>query len=482
MTELAYLVALPATLALLSLFIRDMRLTRKLVPTLIWWQLGIVVFLLLPCLTGQVARIEFASGLAVDKLGTFFILLTTFVVSCCITHADYFFAAYEAQGESYPPQHLRIFYACVNLFLLAMTLVFVCDNLGYLWIAIEATTLSSAPLVYFERTKHSLEATWKYLIVCSVGIAFALLGTVFIFAASQRGSLGVATLNISELITTAGALNFPLLRIGFIFCLLGYGTKAGIFPLHTWLPDAHSEAPAPASAMLSGALLNCALFGIWKVSNIICAAQPHAHAHEMIAVLGTVTVLAASLLLLRQNNFKRLWAYSSIENVGLMLFAIGLGSGPLFFLQAINHSLAKVSLFLLSGNIIQATGTKKLSKLHGVIEDCPIWAGLLALSAFAVTGAPPFGAFVSEMSLLCLSMSDHRWALTAIMIVAIAISFIAVSAHVGRIIFGASKQGFKKFQPTRAAIIPTMLVLGTLALGLLVNTQAWSGGPWSVIK
>jgi hydrogenase-4 component F len=362
-----------------------------------------------------------------------------------------------------------------------MTAVFICDNLGYLWISIEATTLTSAPLVYFERNKYALEATWKYLTVCSVGIAFALLGTVFIFAASQRGALSIPTLNISELISQAKTLNFPLLRLGFIFCLIGYGTKAGIFPLHSWLPDAHAEAPAPASAMLSGALLNCALFGIWKVSSIINAAQPHSHVHQLVAILGTITVVASSLLLLRQHNIKRLWAYSSIENVGLMVFAIGLGSGPLFFLQALNHSLAKVALFLLTGNIIQATGTKKLNKIYGLIENTPLWAGLLILATFAVTGAPPFGAFVAELSMLSLSMADNRWILALIMIAAITISFIAICAHVGKIILGTGKQGSKGFQPIRAAIIPAILVFGTLVLGLVVNTEAWCGS-WSVIK
>ncbi len=479
MNDLLHLIVLPAALALISLFL-EVKLTRKLVPIMLWWQLAIVVFVLHPCLQGA-ERMQFSSGLAVDKMGTYFILLTTFVVSCCVTHADYYFAAAEANGDGYAARSLRLFYASVNLFLLAMTTVFVCDNLAYLWIAIEATTLSSAPLVYFERNKFALEATWKYLMVCSVGIAFALLGTVFIFAASQRGTLVEPTLNISELITNAQLLNFPLLRLGFIFCLIGYGTKAGIFPLHTWLPDAHAESPAPASAMLSGALLNCALFGIWKVASIINAAQPHSHVHQLVAIIGTITVVAASLLLLRQHNFKRLWAYSSIENVGLMLFAIGLGSGPLFFLQALNHSLAKVALFLLTGNIIQASGTKKLNKMHGVIEDCPIWAGLLALAAFAVTGAPPFGAFVAEMSMLSLSMSDGRWILALIMTGAIAISFVAILAHVGKVILGSGKQGFKSFQPTRASIIPAILVIGTLFLGVCVNTEAWSGS-WSVIR
>jgi hydrogenase-4 component F len=479
MTDLFYLAVLPATLAILSLVIGDVKITRKLIPSLIWWQLAIAAFILKPCLTGAV-DINFAPDLAIDKMGSYFILLTTFVVSCCVTHADYYFSAAEAHGEAYDAKQLKLFYGSINLFLLAMTSVFVCDNLGYLWMAIEATTLSSAPLVYFERNKFALEATWKYLIVCSVGIAFALLGTVFIFAASQRSPGAVPTLNISELIATAQTLNYPLLRLGFIFCLIGYGTKAGIFPLHTWLPDAHAEAPAPASAMLSGSLLNCALFGIWKVASIINAAQPNSHVHQLVSILGTVTIVAASLLLLRQHNFKRLWAYSSIENVGLMLFAIGLNSGPLFFLQALNHSVAKVALFLLTGNIIQATGTKKLNKMHGIIEDCPLWAGLLALATFAVTGAPPFGAFVAEMSILSISM-DSRWIQAMIIVVAIAISFIAICHHVGKVILGPPKQGYRHFQEIRGAIIPAILVFGSLALGLVINTEAWSGA-WGVIR
>ncbi|MBK9772819.1 MAG: hypothetical protein IPP57_18705 [Candidatus Obscuribacter sp.] len=476
MNEFVALLILPLAMAILSLAIKDVAIVRKLSALIIWFQLPVVMSILSNVLTGHASRLEFASGLAIETLGAYFIVLTTFVVCCCLTHADYFFQASQNKGEAYQAVHVRIFYACSHIFLMAMTTVFTCDNLGYLWIAIEATTLSSAPLVYFERSKNALEATWKYLIVCSVGIAFALLGTVFIFAASQRGTLEVATLNVAELISHASQLNFPLLRLGFIFCLLGYGTKAGIFPLHTWLPDAHSEAPAPASAMLSGSLLNCALFGIYKVASILLAAAPHSRVFELVAILGTITVLAASLLIVRQSNLKRLWAYSSIENVGLMLFAIGLGSGPLFFLQALNHSLAKVALFLMSGNIVQATGTKKLSKLHGLMQNSPIWAAALALAAIAVSGAPPFGAFVSEISLMTLSLSDHRIALALIITVALAVSFLAIMSHVGKIIYGTAKPDFKSFKPKRAALIPMMLVLLSLLLGLTVDTSTWVPG------
>ncbi|MBX9937969.1 MAG: hypothetical protein K2Y32_01885 [Candidatus Obscuribacterales bacterium] len=469
MNELGLLFTIPSLTALLSLFIKKTSITGKLCALAAWLQLALVISVLLPILTGHSGSISFAPGLIVDKLGSYFILLTTFVVACALTHADYFFQAQSVIGEPYKESRVKLFYAVVNIFLMAMTSVFLCDSLGYLWIAIEATTLSSAPLVYFERNKHALEATWKYLIVCSVGIAFALLGTVFIFAASQRSDLGSGTLNVSELIVSAKTLSFPLLRLGFIFCLLGYGTKAGIFPLHSWLPDAHSEAPAPASAMLSGSLLNCALFGIWKASTVITAAKPEAPAFHLVAVMGALTVVAASIFIIRQHNLKRLWAYSSIENVGLMVFAIGLGSGPLFFLQALNHSLAKVSLFLISGNIVQAAGTKKLSKLHGLLENSPFWAGALALASLAVAGAPPFGSFMTEMSLLTLSLGHEYYILAALITVALAVSFLGILAHTGKVIFGAGKPDFKVFSERRAALVPMLLVTSTLAIGLLVN-------------
>ena len=216
-----------------------------------------------------------------------------------------------------------------------MTFVFMCDNLGYLWIGIETTTLSSAPLIYFDRTKNALEASWKYLIICSIGIAFALLGTIFIFASSQHGAaqLHAGTLSISDLIAHATSLNFPLLRLGFIFCLIGYGTKAGVFPLHSWLPDAYSEAPAPASAMLSAILCNCALFGIWRVVQIAQATNTHAPTFRAGGNIRNDhrgrSQFDANV---RQHSLKRLWAYSTIENIGIMLVAIGLGSGGLFSL------------------------------------------------------------------------------------------------------------------------------------------------------
>jgi hydrogenase-4 component F len=315
------------------------------------------------------------------------------------------------------------------------------------------------------------------LIICSVGIAFALLGTIFVFAASQHGATAEGSLNISALVSAAPKLNYALLRLGFIFCFLGYGTKAGVFPLHNWLPDAHSEAPAPASAILSGSLLNCSLFGIYQISQIVIASQHRSLTYDLIGVMGGATVLAAGLLLIRQHSFKRLWAYSSIENVGIMLVAIALGSGSLFFLQALNHSLAKVGLFLITGSITQAAGSKRLNNLHGIIKSSPLWGLLLALGTFAVTGAPPFGAFVSEMAILTSTAQPSSWPIAVMLLAGIAIAFLAVCMHVGKILAGNPRPDFKAFATIRASFMPSILVAGSLALGLFLAPSFFTSLP-----
>jgi hydrogenase-4 component F len=473
MQTLLIISAIPVFLAVLSLLIADVKVTRKLVAVMHWVQLAVVTATFMPLLTGQQVLLNFVPGLLVDRIGACFVILTTFVSACCVTHADYFFMTEKQANEPANWLNYKIFYACVNAFLLSMTFVFFCDNLGYLWISVEASTLSSAWLVFVDRTKLALEASWKYLIICSVGIAFALLGTVFIFASSQHGSLAESSLCISDLINHAQDLNYSLLRLGFIFCLIGYGTKAGIVPLHSWMPDAYSESPAPACGMLSGALLNCALFGIWRVSQIVVACKPGSGTHELLSILGTISVVAASLLLVRQHSFKRMWAYSSIENVGLMLVAIGLGSGGLFLLQALCHSCSKVALFLLSGNIIQAAGTKRLHNLHGVLSSCPIWGFLLAMATFSVTGAPPFGAFVSEMAIITANANPTNWAIALALTAAITLTFIAICTHVGRILFGSPKATFEASQPLRAALVPGFLIIGNFLLGFLINIDFW---------
>jgi hydrogenase-4 component F len=467
---------LPIMLAVLSIVLAPLSLMRIAIAAGYWVEFAIAAVVFKPVLDGSVPLLVFNEDFTVDRLGACFILLTILVVASAITHADVYFAAEEKHMHGHADSlHIKSFYFFTNLFLIAMCAVYMCNNLGYLWISVEATTLCSAPLVYFDRTKNALEATWKYLMICSVGLALALLGTVFLFASSQHGAFAAGSLNIDQLIAHAKDLNVSLLRLGFIFSLLGYGTKAGIFPLHSWLPDAHSEAPAPASAMLSGALLNCALFAIWKVSRIITAFGHPAYVRELALVMGAITVVAASLFLIRQHSFKRMWAYSSIENVGIMLIAIGLGSQWLFFLQALNHSLAKVALFLISGNIVQACGAKRLHQLHGILKSSPVWGILLTAATFAVAGMPPFGSFVSEIWILTNSSNNGNWGIVCALLIALAIALVAVSTHVGRVLFGVPKANFLAFQPVRASVIPSALMIGSLLLGLLIGPNIGIG-------
>lgn len=491
MDKLFALSIIPFALALFSLVLKPCGLSRKLFSVGLWTHLvWAAVFVFAPLAENGRHILSLSDGFAVDRTAAVFVLLSIFVVACSMTQADLFFELEEedslqedrsgqrgqsgqSQQSAHSGQSFRIksFYACVAIFLLAMQAVFCSDNLAFLWIAIEATTLSSAVLVLYEHGKHAVEATWKYLIICSVGIAFALLGTVLIFASSQRADHLEGYLNISQLVANAQTLDFALLRLGFFFCLIGYGTKAGVFPMHSWLPDAHSEAPSPASAMLSGALLNCAVFGIWKVLSILMAASPGHAAAQVVTALGALSVLCASLFLIRQYSLKRIWAYSSLENVGLMLVAVGLGSSTLFLLQAINHSLSKVALFLLSGNITQAAGSKRLNKIHGVLKSCPLWATLTILAAFAVSGAPPFGAFFTETALLLRAAESAQSYLAAVIILSITIAFIAICFHLGRILVGEGSADFKLRYPLRSSLVPALLLSLSLLCGFLLNFE-----------
>lgn len=464
---------LPLLAAFLSISVRKTAFTRLAVPTIIWLQLILLAFLCKPVFGAGEADLIISNDFILNRTGASFLLLTNFVAACALSHAHSFFKYETLLGRAQEPQHERIFYTSAILFLIAMSFVFICDNLGYLWISIEATTLFSASLVYYFRNKHSLEATWKYLIVCSVGIAFALLGTVLIFASSQHGALPLGSLDISVLKEHASALHPKLLQLGYIFCLLGYGTKAGVFPLHSWLPDAHSEAPAPASAMLSGALLNCALFAICRITELVKLTQYDHLATTLPIVWGALTALAASLFLVHQSGIKRLLAYSSIENVGIMLVAIGLGSPGIFLLQATNHSIAKVSLFLLSGNITQLFGTKELSHIRGVLKSSPTWGILFAVSAVAITGTPPCGAFIAEWLILTRSAAAGNWAVVAGLAAALALSFIAISIHIGKVLMGTPRHVLLPDPQQGGSLIPALLCTCGIILGITGLPALW---------
>jgi len=474
MTAIYSLVPVPFLIIALALVARRMRPFVCVASLLMWLQVGVAATVCLPHMAAGSAPLA-SGGLRLDAVGSLFVVLNTVVVASALAHAVGFFAR-EAEGAHGPSMRaLREFYVFAALFLLSMYAVVVADNVGYLWIAVEATTLLSAPLVYYHRSHTALEATWKYLIICSVGIAFAFVGTAMLYSASQRvPMLGDGSLSLTALSGHARALPHGLLRLAFVFVLLGYGTKAGLFPLHSWLPDAHSEAPAPASAMLSGALLNCALVALWRISRLMADAGEEAFVQATLLPMAVVTVLAASLLMLRQRDLKRLLAYSSMENVGVMAAAVALGVGSGFALQAANHSLVKTALFLLAGNLLQRYGTKSIRQLQGVMCDQAAQGILLLLAAVAVAGTPPFGSFLAEWQILAAAADGRHIATVAIVCVALAVAFVGLAVQVGGVVFGDPLPAGREERGGAGAstlAVPAAMVMASLVLGTMLTPK-----------
>ena len=370
------------------------------------------------------------------------------------------------------------FTCCLLLFLATMSLVTVSQHFGLLWVGVEATTLSSAPLIYFHRHRRSLEATWKYLMICSVGIALALLGNFFLAVASTLGLESHVPMLLSELIQKAGSLHTPWLKAAFLFLLVGYGTKLGLAPMHTWLPDAHSEAPSVVSALLSGALLNCAFLAVLRIQQVCVAAGLGQFGQTILLGFGLLSMTVAALFILRQSDFKRMLAYSSVEHMGILSLAVGLGGGATFgaMLHAVNHSLTKGMLFLVAGNILAAYKTKSTADVRGVVRVLPI-SGVLWVAGFlSITGSPPFGPFLSEFIILKSALDQGRPVVAAAYLLLLSIIFIGMATIVLRMYQGAPEvqpagnmrdgEMASGSESALAVIPPMMLGIAVLVLGL----------------
>jgi hydrogenase-4 component F len=356
------------------------------------------------------------------------------------------------------------FTACLLFFLAAMTLVCLSQRFGLLWVAIEATTLASAPLIYFHRHHRSLEATWKYLMVCSVGIALALLGNFFLAIAAAQPGAPPIPLVLPDLLAAAPALDPTWRRAAFILLLVGYGTKMGLAPLHTWLPDAHSEAPSMVSALLSGALLNCAFLGILRMQQVGAAAGDAAFGQELLLGLGLFSMAVAAVFIPGQPDYKRLLAYSSVEHMGILALGVGLGGGAAFgaLLHAVNHSLTKGMLFLVAGNVLATYRSKATAEVRGLLHVLPVSGALWVAGLLAITGSPPFGPFLSELAILKGAMDQGRGGVAVAYLVLLAVIFVG-TVNVGM----AMAQGVAERQAARERE-PTLAVAPALALGTLV--------------
>lgn len=339
----------------------------------------------------------------------------------------------------------RWYYALLFLFLFTMIAAYLSANLGMLWIAIEATTLASALLVGFYNTKGAVEAGWKYLIVCTVGIAFALFGTIALYLAAVRGGIPPDTaLDWTALMSAAPGMAGArdLVKLAFVFVVVGYGTKIGFVPMHSWLPDAHAEAPAPISAMLSAALLNCAMYALLRWNAITSHAIGAGFSHILLLTFGSLSLIVAVFLMIVQRDLKRLLAYSSIEHMGIVALGIGIGS-PLglfgAFLHAFNHSLAKTLLFFTTGRIRDTFATLRMDRIRGMGRALPFTSAALIIGGIAIVGLPPFGLFVSEFVILMAAFSGSYYSLAALMLVAFSIGFGALFYHFQRMLTGEPK-------------------------------------------
>ena len=375
--------------------------------------------------------VEFTKYLRADSLTAFFLINIGAVFFLVLLYSTSYIRHIPAGRFSSP----RWFYALLFLFLFTIMGVYLTSNLGLLWIMMEATTLASALLVGFYNTEGAIEAGWKYLIVCTVGLAFALFGTIVFYIAGVRAGMNPdAALQWPALLQAAPKLagSHTLLKLAFVFLLVGYGTKIGLVPMHSWLPDAHAEAPSPVSAMLSAGLLNCAVYAVIRYDAIVTHSLGAAFSHHLLLFFGAASLVVAGLLMIVQRDLKRLLAYSSVEHMGII--ATGLGLGGFFgmygaLLHTFNHSLAKALLFFSAGHVRETVGTSKISELRGLARILPWTSGAMVVGVIAIAGLPPFGLFVSEFSVLREAFSQAHWLAALILMGTLSIVFSAMTYH-----------------------------------------------------
>ncbi len=368
--------------------------------------------------------------LRADALTAFFLLTTGLVFGLVLLYA----AGYMRRVPPGRFASLPWFYALLFVFLGTIVGVYLAANLGLMWILMEGTTLASVLLVGFYNTERAVEAGWKYLIVCTVGLALGLFGTIAFYLAAVRGGVGTAhALDWLTLLRNAKHLgNTPrLLELGWVFLAVGYGTKVGLVPMHSWLPDAHAEAPSPVSAMLSAALLNCALYALIRFQEIASGALGSAYSRHVLLALGLVSALVGAMLMLVQRDLKRLFAYSSIEHMGIVATGLGLGGawgvyGAL--LQILNHALAKCLMFFAAGNVRERYHEARMVRIRGLGTTMPLTAAALVLGGVALAGLPPFGLFASEFAILRQAF-DHHPAAGLLLLALLSVVFAALARH-----------------------------------------------------
>ena len=401
--------------------------------------------------------------LHVDDLNNVFIVLSTFVgFTTSVFSASYI--AHELETGRLTPTFLRFYHAMYQVLMLAMNLALVANNIGLMWVAIELATLTTVLMVGIYRTHESLEAAWKYFILGSVGIALALFGTILVYMAARPVTgEGPSAMVWTVLVERAADFDPALLNAAFVFLLLGYGTKVGLAPLHAWLPDAHSEGPTPISAVLSGLLLNVALYALLRFKMLL-AVNPAALAPgPLMVTMGLLSLVFAAFMLYRRRDIKRLFAYSSIEHMGIITFAFGMGGALANFaglLHMTMHSLAKSAIFFAVGHIAQVKGTQRIADMGGLTETNPVLGWGLVLGVVAIAGLPPLGIFTSEF-LVVTSTFARAPSLAIILVLGLLVGLAALFLRLNSIAFGEPRGAGGEAQ---ASYVPMFAHLGLVLL------------------
>lgn len=405
----------------------------------------------------------------IDAFNVFLVTLTAFVgLTTSLFSRPYM--RIEAEHGRVSSSQLRLYHSMYQLFMGTMLIALTTNNLGLMWVAMEAATLSTVLLVTLYRTPASLEAGWKYFILCGVGIAQALFGTILLYFAAEKilGAEGVSALLWTHLNVVKAQLEPAVLSLAFVFLLVGYGTKVGLAPLHNWLPDAHAEGPTPISAVLSGLLLNVAMYAVVRCKVLVEGSLQSTLPGRMLMGFGLLSVVLAAFFLWRQRDIKRMFAYSSIEHMGIVAFAFGMG-GPVANFAALLHmtvhSLTKSAIFFAVGHAAQKAGSQLMDDIRGLITVSPTIGWGLMMGSLAILGMPPFGVFASEFLILTTAMKQQPWA-TPILLLALGVAFAAIFSRVQPMVLGETTA---KRLPHPPALLPVFAHLAlVLMLGLFI--------------
>lgn len=476
------IILIPIILIVVSLLIRNVKLLGIINSFGYFTGLAACILFLKDFMAKGASAINLWGWVYVDSLSLFF-LLTTAVVGFAASVYSIGYIHTEVEEAKISVRKAHAYFQLLNLFSLTMLVVPLLNNLALVWIAIEMTTLISAFLVGFHNTKESIEAAWKYIIICSVGITFALLGIIFFYYTSSKDA-HVKSLEWISMLSGSSMFDPKIVKIALVFIFVGYGTKAGLAPMHNWLPDAHSQALSPVSGLLSGVLVKISLYAILRFVMLANLSAGYGYSARLFILFGLISVAIAGAFILVQKDLKRLLAYSSVENIGLI--SLGLGFGPFggafaALLQVFNHAVTKALMFFCAGEAVRSYRSNNMNQMQGMIKVMPFAGTAMFLGFFALVGMPPFSIFVSKIMILISAFEGKYYFVAGPMLIFIALAFAGLLYHISKIVLGNAPQGIPvQKEPLSSKI--ALLFLGIFILGfglkipqaflnLLVNCQ-----------